>query len=191
MNQLWIPTGQHWGLTIDRQQRGDAGPFVAGAVPKIVWHTTEGTSFSGADATLKASGDEPHFLVSVDGKIVRQYIALNRSSKSLMHPAGTPETNRAGCIQIEVCGFAHDSQNWTEVKMQRLAALAVLIEHRVQVERRTHVAWAEPTVDRIPASHFLKWPGHIGHRHVPNNDHVDPGEFRITDLLHHMNTDHH
>lgn len=180
MDNLWIPTGNHWGLTITKTRREDAGEFVA-ATPKIVWHTTEGTSFDGARATLFANGDEPHFLVSVDGRFVQQFIPLNRSSKSLRHPAGTPETNRAHCVQIEVCGFARDSQNWSEAKMERLAALAVLIEHRVDVERHTHCSFQEPK--RIAADHFARWSGHVGHVHVPNNDHVDPGHFRITDLF--------
>jgi hypothetical protein len=182
MDKLWLPTGQHWGLNISHDPRPDAGEFVA-SDPKTVWHTTEGTSFDGARQTLIDNGDEPHFLVSVDGRHVVQFIALDRSSKSLLHPAGTPETNRAHCVQIEVCGFAHDSHNWTDEKYRRLASLAALIEHRTGVERHTHVRWAKD-VRRIGPDHFRRTTGHVGHMHVPNNNHVDPGVgFRITDLF--------
>lgn len=181
MNDLWLPTGNHWGLNISHERRPDAGEFVP-SNHKLTLHTVEGTSFSGARSTLIANRDEPHILVSVDGKTVRQFIPFNRSSKSLAHPSGTPETNRAGCIQIEICGFAHDSHNWTEGKMSRLAALCVLIEHRVNIERRTHCKW-QSDVTRIPAEKFANWKGYIGHMHVPNNDHVDPGRFQITELF--------
>jgi hypothetical protein len=177
-----LPVGPHWGLNITHERRPDAGPFIA-ASPKVVWHTTEGTNFDGARSTLTGNGDEPHILVSVDGKHVLQFISFDRTSKSLMHPPGTPETNRAHCIQIEVCGFAHDSHNWTDEKYRRLAALAALIEHRTGVERHTHVKWASD-VRRIAATHFARATGHVGHMHIPNNDHVDPGVgFRITDLF--------
>ena len=172
MDTLWLPTGSHWGLNISHEPRPDAGGFVP-STPKLIWHTTEGTNFDGARSTLIGNGDEPHFLVSADGATVRQFIPLNRSSKSLMHPSGTPETNRAHCVQIEACGFASDSGNWRDAKMMRLAALAVLIEHRTGIERRTHVSWQNPR--RVPASSFAGIGGHLGHMHVPNNNHVDPG----------------
>jgi len=185
MHKPWLPEGVHWGLTITHEDRPDAGDFAAGD-PKLVWHTTEGTSFEGARQTLISNHDEPHCLVSVDGRHVVQFVPFDRSSKSLLHPAGTPETNRAHCIQVEVCGFAHDSHNWTDDKYKRLAALAALIEHRTGIERHTHVRWASE-VRRIAPTHFARTAGHVGHMHVPNNDHVDPGQgFRITDLFHFM-----
>ena len=189
-NQVWLPEGNHYGLNIRHQPRPDAGPFVP-STPKLCWHTTEGTSLSGALSTLIGNHDEPHFVVSVDALQVVQLIALDRASKSLMHPPNTPETNRAHCVQVEICGRAADSQNWQRAKYHHLAALALMIEHRVKIERRTHVSWENPS--RIPANQFAGWRGHIGHMHVPNNDHVDPGHFRIAmlfDEMHKIETGH-
>lgn len=180
----WLPTGHHEGLEISHHPASDAGDFVT-AKPKIVWHTTEGTSLSGAIETLTANGDEPHFVVSNDGRQVVQFIGMDRTSKSLRHPSGTPETNRAHCIQVEICGFAAQSHQWPDTKYVGLAHLALLIERFAHVERRTHVGWANPR--RIAAGNFAGTGGHVGHMHVPNNDHVDPGTgFRIGVLFDHM-----
>lgn len=179
MNKDWLPTGSHWGLTISHRTVV-TGPMVPSG-HKFVWHTTEGASFDGADSTLRGNGDEPHFLIDMHTGKVIQYVALSQYSKSLRHPGGTPETNRAGCIQVEILGFASESPNWTDAQMRKLAALAVLVEHRVSIPRMHPYIFAPG--HRATPQGFITAKGHLGHEHVPNNDHVDPGKMRIHTLF--------
>lgn len=184
ISNKWLPEGKHWGLNISRFPRPDAGSFLPGSAPKMVLHTTEGTDFVAMRNVLVSKRAEPHFLISADARHVVQFIALNRTSKALEHPPGTPETNHAHCIQIEICGFAKDSQNWTAAKMNGIAALCCLIEHRVNIERHAHVSFQNPR--RIAAGRFADHRGYLGHVHVPNNSHWDPGKFRISELFERM-----
>lgn len=172
----WLPTGDHWGLHISRKVVS-TGPMVKGG-HKIIWHTTEGSGLDGADTTLRSNGDEPHFLLDTHSGKCIQYVALREFSKALRHPNGTPETNRAGCIQVELVGFARETPKWTDAQLRKIAGLACLIEHRVSVPRhaRAKFAYGAP---RLSAQVFPDAAGHLGHMHVPNNDHVDPGALNI------------
>lgn len=173
----WIPTGTHWGLHITRKPV-HTGDMLSGSGHKIIWHTTEGSGFDGADSTLRTNGDEPHFLLDTHtGKCI-QYIGLSQFGKALRHPGGTPETNRAGCIQVELVGFARETPKWTTAQLKKVAALACLIEHRVNVPRHARGKFA-PGAARLSARVFPDAAGHLGHMHVPNNDHVDPGALNI------------
>lgn len=173
----WLPVGTHWGLHIQHKPSQSAGGFVASG-RKIVWHTTEGSGIDGADSALRANGAEPHFLLdSQSGRLI-QYVGLRSASRSLRHPAGTPDTNRAGCIQIELVGFAAHTQNWSSLQLKRCAALVCLIEHRVKVPRRAPRMFA-PGVPRVEGHAFVSASGHFGHMHVPGNDHWDPGKLPI------------
>jgi hypothetical protein len=58
---------------------------------------------------LQTKGAEPHFVIGgrpgVKHPVVVQLVALDKAGRSLAHPPGTRETNRAGdrTIQVEVC----------------------------------------------------------------------------------------
>lgn len=172
INPNWLPQGTHWGLNI-RHHPINTGPMTPGAGHKIVLHTTEGSTLAGADATLRGNDDEPHFLIDKNGTVI-QFVALNQFSKALRHNG--PPTNTAGCIQIEMVGFAATPPTW----FSKIGALCCLIEHRVNVPRRVPHAFAEPGhAVRFGGAQFLKVTGYVGHEHVPENDHVDPGAFDI------------
>lgn len=183
MLDTWLPTGQHWGLSISHLVSGSPGPFVP-SDPKLIWHTTEGAGFDGALTTLVHNDDQPHFLIDMHTGRTVQFIPTDRSSKSLQHPPETPETNRAGCIQVEIVGFADHSGEWSTKQYFKLAALAVLIEHRVKIARHCYHDFGGEGYRRLSPNGFAHAEGHLGHRHVPNNDHIDPGpNFKIKTLI--------
>lgn len=157
---------------------GQAGGTPAAGEPKIVLHTTEGSSIAGAESAYRASGGSaPHFTVSPTA--LHQHIPVNRTAYSLQHPGGTPETNRAGLvIQIEQVGFAASSGDWSNEYYARVAALCRWIARQTgvplkQVSGDIHADYSNPV--RIPAGEFAEWSGVCGHVHVPNNSHTDPG----------------
>lgn len=68
-----------------------------GAPWRIVFHTVEGTSL--------AFRYPPHIGINARDRLVNQPKLFDRSAAALEHPAGTPPTNTAGAIQVELAGF--------------------------------------------------------------------------------------
>ena len=176
MAALWHPDAQ-------RISFGGIGDF-AGGGRKIVWHTTEGSTIEDAVAAYRATRDYPHFTVQwAQGKLrIAQHAPINVAVTTLVHPPGTPETNRANCIQIEICGFAKDSPNWSAAMYAALGRLARWIEANAGVPRRCGVRFAVPA-SRLSGTAFYAYAGHIGHEHVPGNEHWDPGAMKIELVL--------
>lgn len=167
----------NWHPAAKRVPYSDAGPFVkAGA--KIVWHTTETSGLP------IYSGSAPHFTFNPATGGLWQHIPINRSAKSLEHPAGTVETNHANCVQVELIGYAKDSGTWGAGAYSNIAKLARWIEANAGVPSRCGVTFTDAYhVKRLSAADWLNYAGHLGHQHVPNNHHWDPGQFRIDLVL--------
>jgi hypothetical protein len=178
-----LPAGQHWGLTITTSGLVTTGSYIT-ATPKLVWHTTEIADFATSARVLADERDQPHVLIDPHSGRVQQMIALDQYAKALEHPSGTPETNRAHCIQVEICGFAKDSQGWPDVSYQHLGALAALLEHRQGIARVSEHPF-QRTPHRIAPAAFAATAGHIGHQHVPSqpSNHWDPGALDINKLF--------
>jgi hypothetical protein len=164
----------------------DAGPFISGAGAKLCWHTTEGVSLP------SYSGSAPHFTFNPKTGKLWQHVPLNRASKSLEHPTGTVETNHANVIQVELIGYAgastegkypsYEVRNWTTADYARIAKLARWIEANAGVKRQSSVrfgAYPNDLPARLSPVEWLRYEGHLGHQHVPNNHHGDPGAFKI------------
>lgn len=170
---LASPRTWHPGAT--RAPYSDAGPFVTGK-PKLVWHTTEGSSLPAY------SNSAPHFTLNPKTGQLWQHIPINRAAKTLKHPAGTVETNRANAIQVELIGFARDTDNWPRTYYAPIANLARWIEVNARVPRRCGVKFFVGTA-RLQGQAWLNYSGHCGHSHAPHNDHWDPGAFQINHVI--------
>jgi hypothetical protein len=182
MDRNWLPEGHHWGLKIEHRPLPDAGPFVGGG-HKLIWHTAE---MNGVDATWRVLRDKnatPHFVIDPGGgdAEVYQCVALNMAARALEHPAGTSETNRANCIQVEICDCAKNAGDWGHVIYRDLGALAALIDHRFDI-RRGYRPFTVPA-KKLTSGGFVRATGHMGHGHVPNNDHWDPGKMSGSQLM--------
>lgn len=173
---MWVPSNVdkgRWHLDVRHLEMENAGSF-AGGGHKLVWHTTEGNSLSGALGALRSKRAAAHFVIDPRTGQTVQLIPLNRAARALAHPAG-PETNRANAIQVEIVGFAADTGKWQDEHYLRLAALAVLIGHRFSIPRRNANGVSFSNPHRLSGTDFYRASGHIGHCHVPGNDHTDPG----------------
>jgi hypothetical protein len=196
----WLTRGHlsSWDLHVehDRSDTTGAGSFTGGGW-KLVWHTTE-SSMSAVDqmvSSLHDSNAEPHFVIGDEpGRrhfTVVQLLPLTVAGRTLEHPRGTPETNRANCVQVEICGRATDAHVWDDRVYRSLAALACLIEHRVAIPRkapRAFTATRSRAAARYTGSGFVRARGHVGHEHAANqpSGHWDPGRFRAATLLRFM-----
>lgn len=166
---------------IERVPGNHAGTFVP-SPPKLVWHTTEGSSIEGAIGAYRQHHSWPHFTLDPKHGRLVQHLPMNRAGRALEHRRGTVETNRAHVIQVELVGFAKESAGWSSERYEQIARLARQVEAAVGVPRR---AFATFTVSgqRLSDSAWLHSAGHCGHQHVPHNNHTDPGALRIDLVL--------
>lgn len=179
LKDVWLPTGTHWGLHIEHKPRPDAGTFSSGGW-KHIWHTCEGADFDEMVRVLIAKEAEPHVIIKPSKGVSRviQFMPFNRTAKALEHPTGTPQTNHAYAVQTEICDFAARAPKWEDWFYRDLAALAVLIEHRCPIPRRSyHTFKGAGQAKRLTPNGFIRAAGHLGHEHVPSQPagHWDPG----------------
>jgi hypothetical protein len=156
---------------------GPVGPYTAGPA-KIVHHTTEGSTASGAFSAYTANKSDPHF--TVDSTTIYQHIDTALSARALRNAPGGVQTNRDSAIQIEVVGFAAKPKN--KHTLANVARLCRWIEatHGVpQIWPNGLPKVATPS-GHDPGGHnrnAANWDtkgGHYGHSHVPENTHWDP-----------------
>lgn len=159
---------------IRNQVQGGIGAFLN--VPaKLVWHTTEGTSLPGYQ------GSHPHFTLDFKRRLLYQHIPVTSGAMALKNLPGGVETNRANVIQVELVGFAQDSSKWSDSDYAQIADLARWIEKYCGVKRQSTVTFRTDASHKVPD--WLNYAGHLGHQHVPENDHWDPGLFQIQKVI--------
>lgn len=168
-------------------QGNSAGPHRA-AVTKLVLHTTEGGSIEGAVAAYVVNNSWPHLTVDSRSLRVCQHLPYDVAARSLRNLPGGVETNTQGVIQIEVVGRAAEPAgiNWEWVG--REVAGPVCADTGIPVQSTvTWVAYPESygqfAAQRLGFNQFLAYAGILGHEHVPENDHGDPGAIPIGTLL--------
>ena len=173
-----------------------------------VIHTTEGTSVPSYGGGASA----PNFtaLPDIPNRRLRwyQHFDFDVSSRALVNRAGGVDTNTLNAVQIELVGTCdpkyrtawgdrragRDYLFWPDAPDWALAELAKFVrwaheEHGVQL--RSTVTWtAYPssygaTSARLSGSQWQAYYGWLGHQHVPENSHGDPGNLDMTRVLQH------
>lgn len=182
MSQLFNPKAEKKLLT-------DAGTFTGGG-HKFIVHTTEGSSLDGAFSTRSQNEDAAHFILEVkDGhQRLVQCIPINRAARSLEHPSGTLETNRANCIQVEVVGFTDENLskqlghhelfvgNWSPQIYKAIHDLMFWTHQNFGVPMESdHPFPGHPGFARLSQQAFVDAVGLLGHCHAASNSHTDPG----------------
>lgn len=172
-----IKNGWHVDAIRNQVQAG-IGAFMK--VPaRLVWHSTEGTSLPGYH------GSHPHFTLDFKRKLLYQHIPVTSGAMALVSAAvaGVPG-NQAHAIQVELVGFAKDSQNWTDAHYAEIAKLARWIEAHCDVRRGCSIKFVgNGDTNHMSNSAWLDYAGHCGHQHVPGNLHWDPGFFHIEKVI--------
>jgi hypothetical protein len=186
VSSQWLPEGHHWDLHIEHKPLENAGTFTGGG-KKLCWHTTE-SAFDKVDLMWQVLRDKraaPHFVIGgrpgLQHPVVIQTIPLDRAARALQHPAGTPQTNRANAIQVEICGFTAEAVDWPESRYKALANLFVLIRHRVAIKNKATVDFSRPR--RLGGQEWVDAEGHVDHGQCPNNTHHDVLRFREGKLI--------
>lgn len=178
--------GVSWYPSARRVPASRSGGSHAAAVRKVVLHTTESDSYRPSTSSYFGHQNWPHLTLDRPGLFV-QHIGFDRSAYALANASGGVETNRAGVIQIEIVGRAAGG-----ITAEQVMAL------------REFGPWLEANSD-VPfrqAAEFLRYPdsyggsrvrlapqawlsavGWLGHQHVPENSHGDPGAIPVAAIF--------
>ena len=162
----------------------------------IVLHSTEGTGWTNYGDGASA----PHFTIEPKTGEIHQHVSLGYAARALKNTSGGVETNRGGAIQIEMIGTCdpkhRNDSKWNylpdmdDATAGRIYALLKMISDACGIPLTTSVEF-EPYPDpgygsgypRVSASTWNGYKGVMGHQHVPENDHGDPGNIPIALIL--------
>jgi hypothetical protein len=185
------------GPPVEKYDYGTNGGSWTRQPALICIHSTEGTGWTNYQDGAVA----PHFTIEPKTGEVHQHISMGHAARALAHPSGTPETNRAGVIQIEVIGTCDpvhkgDSRwnylpSMSDAQAEHIRDLLDRIVDAIPKIPLTTPAKFEPYPEpsygsnypRMSTSTFAKAVGVIGHQHVPSNSHGDPGDIPISKIL--------
>lgn len=162
----------------------DGGPYDETAHPKGCIHTTEGSSLRGAENAYEDY--PPHLGYDPINRTRHQYVALNRHSYALRGS----ESDDEFCIQIEIVGYAAQTQWWSQTIYNNIARDVIgPLEKAVGIPRRALrfygdnegiVLASASSPIRLTNTRFRNYKGWLGHQHIPSPDvHWDPGKFQI------------
>lgn len=166
----------------------DGGPYDETGHPKVVIHTTEGSTLSGAEAAFAAY--PPHLGYDPINRLKHQYVRLDRHSYALRGD----ESDDEFAVQIEIVGFASQAHLWSDQVYRNIAedvirplrnAIRVPDQHLRFYRADEGIVLATATSPiRLNDTAFRNFSGWLGHQHVPAPDvHWDPGGFLIDKAL--------
>lgn len=182
---IWLPE-------FERRDLGpDGGPYDRLDHPKLLWHTWESYGWQGAESAFAAY--PPHLAVNPRDRQRRQYVDLERHAYAL---AGS-DTEDSWVIQLEVAGYAAETQDWPDAELEWLATdvLAVITAHvpipPVVAPQGFHgenegMILASPSspIRFASVDAWDAFSGHAGHQHAPAPDeHWDPGRLDVAYIL--------
>lgn len=154
------------------------------ADPVLVVHTTEGSTIAGAVAAMDRNRSWSNWITDPDTGETRVLVDGEREDRSLRNlPGGVETNNRPGVWQIEIVGHATDIPHMSDRWYQRLAATIDVICRDKGIPRRfpyPFVAYPDSygakAPQRLTGAQWLAVGGIVGHQHVPENLHGDPGD---------------
>ena len=164
--------------------KNGGGTYVA-APWRFVVHTTEAvpSTVSGARSMAARHPNPPHLWAWPEQDWVGQTVPLDRSAFALLHPSGTPHTNKARALQVEVIGHAANSPSkpdwyweWLGLKVLRPILDAGYPINLDRVHPTTgNDGYGTAGAVRMQWAQWASFDGVCGHSAVPGNSHWDPG----------------
>lgn len=190
MADLWLPgfqvvPGESSGTWADH----DDGTHIG------VVHTTEGLSLQAALGAYRQNRSWPHTTVGGPDRVRIQHLPLNVPARALKNTSAPGQTNREPrVIQVEILGFAGQSHTWDDDYLDWLGrnvigpmSLLGRVPLTTSVEfYGADCGWtlASPTArQRLSREQWDTYSGWLGHQHVIENDHWDPGGLDMARIL--------
>lgn len=157
---------------------------------KILLHTTEGHSVAGALGAYRNGTGCPHVTVDLARGVYVQHVPLNKGAYALRNGRGGVETNRERVYQIEIVGFASEFKDTDWHMALALNVIRPIMDAMGDVPvvfpevgfLGVDEAYGYGSRTRMTGPEWLGFSGILGHQHVPENTHWDPGVVDV-DLL--------
>lgn len=174
--------------------RNGGGTYANGYPFRIILHTIEGSSNPGVAAGHRAP---PHLWYDPETRVLLQTVPFHRSAFALYSNGVTP-TNKACALQVEISGRAQETPDWPAQWLDNIAEDVVVPMCRFVASQGGSIDLFDvPEAGAIPGSAsehapqrmtLERWGGFrgiCGHRHVPLNDHWDPGGMDVVRIARH------
>lgn len=153
-----------------------------------ILHTTEG-SWDGSIAAFEKNNSWPHEMYDPATNRRAQFIPFQQTAKALRNMSGGVETNRRetdglpgpDVIQVEIVAFAGRIESYPETWKLNLALYIIDLSRRSGVplefphEFHGGEAYGLDSPYRATPEQWNSARGWVGHQHVPENTHWDPG----------------
>lgn len=166
----------HNGNFVTESPKGGTG------ANKITLHSTEGVNeSSGLGVYPQNNAFISHFTVDMKNRKTYQHFPITKPAD------GVASHDDSAGVQIEIMGFSstssagfrqewylQDSNAFGDTEWAYLAKLLRAISEQTGVPLESSVDWASPS--RLSADDFKTYKGVLGHMHVPDNSHTDPGD---------------
>lgn len=176
-----------------------AGRYPGAPMPDIkigLFHTTEGTGWP----SYQGGATTPHLTIRANAKRqrleIRQHLPLDRSARALRNEAGGVETNTAGVVQIELVGTCYPDGPglvWPKAPawaIEQLGDVVATLHKLVGIPMHSSVEWrtypdsyGTRARQRLTGAQWRDYRGWLGHQHVPENSHGDPGNLPIGRII--------
>ena len=157
-----------------------------GGPKRLVLHTTEGYSITGAEAAYRAKNVAPHFTLDPRDRVWVQHVDTAVAASAMANKSGGVQTNRRSAIQVEIVGFAGQTQHLADGDLGWIGKVLFAICWAEGIPMHVHPPFVGTEAGTIASASapqrmsFAKWDsfhGVCGHQHVPENHHWDPGRF--------------
>jgi hypothetical protein len=183
-----------WPTLARKKDKGQRLTYTDTGEPKGCLHTTESSDWPG----YRGWKVNPHITAKpIPGKGIEAEcnVPLNYASFALRNEPGGVQTGRDNVIQIELIGTCEKGgpgYYWPEADDAVLLALAELI---VEVSRLRGIpmkclpfesypdSYGKGNGVRLSGAEFDRYSGWLGHQHVAENSHGDPGAFPWARML--------
>lgn len=163
---------------------GKSGGSYIGVPVKVVLHTTETIGLPGYNEGLSA----PHLTYNPKTRVWVQHTDLKTAARALRNQTGGVETNRANAYQVEIICYSNKaiadgsaSRLWVgdldDLAYEDLRALIDWTGVPVVWPGRQAFSYSQANAAgfRLGPDEWVNYNGIVGHQHVPENDHWDPG----------------
>lgn len=180
----------------ERIPGNDSGSWASGPLaPKLLLHTTEGSSIDGAVGAYRANNSWPHVTVDPVRRRRVQHLPLDRPARALRNTSTPGQTNRSPrVIQVEIVGRAADTPHWSDDRLVWLGTDVVgplcdaggipLVCGVTFYGLDAGFTLASTSArQRLSRAAWDTYEGVLGHQHAPENTHWDPGAIPIDRIL--------
>ena len=186
-----------WLDGFDRVQGNDSGRWSSTDVDaaKIVLHRTEGGSIEGAVQAYRGHNSWPHCTVDPVKRRRAQHVPLSRPARALRNTSRQGETNRDRRVfQVEIVGWSAQSPAMTTDQLDWLGTEVIGPLARATgtplvttvVFHGPDAGWTlavESARQRLDPPAYDSYRGILGHQHVPENTHWDPGALNVGRII--------